>query len=138
MFALFIALMLMLIAASPVQPAQAVELECQTATESEFLGNVKRLNPVVHEVSPRALAAFLKQANEARAKNKIWLLEADTMLVGIFKRQGKSSYTAGTVMFKDDCMVPGSDTEQGYFDFLKNLKSLGLSIGDLVRRVDSR
>jgi hypothetical protein len=123
----------MLLAASPVDLAQANPRgECQTETQREFLIGVNvRVHPIVTKASPKALAAVLKARNKIREASKLWPLEADTMLIGVYRMKDAGlGYAVGTVLFKDDCMVPGSPTQESQTEFLQAITTMGLTMDD--------
>lgn len=111
-------------------PAYSWDKECQTATEHEFLVSVIKNQPTVYVASDKMLAETLKADNASRALLKKWDLQADRMLIGIFKYVDKPGNAVGTMMFKNDCMVPGSETVETEEEFRYRVYHMGLTKED--------
>jgi hypothetical protein len=88
------------------RPAQAEMPQCQVATEKYFIEKMQGLTPppTILEADPEVLLLFLAKVNRLRAKQNLWLLEADRMVIG------RMAHGIGVALFKDGCVVPGSIT----------------------------
>lgn len=101
--------------------AADAEVRCATPTQTEFLEENKDHILKLHVVPDEKLQVYLTEINIKRAVVKMFPFEADIMLLGELK-----SGIFGIVMFKDNCLVPGSIVAgpmAKMFMFLKSLKS---------------
>ncbi len=101
--------------------ARAADKECVIATKEEFFMKAQTMIEKSSVVHPDKLKVFIGNVNAGRAKNKLVPLEADMMLVAKLRNGA-----IGTVMFKNNCVVPGtilSQDEAKTREFFAEMKS---------------
>lgn len=112
-------------------PAGAAEKACTTATKTEFIDDVSKLNITIYKATPRGLSIMLTKVNKFRAQSKQFLLEADEFYIGKFiTEQGVAM--VGLVMFKNDCVVLGTVTSMTIEQWNVFLKEMEMSEDDFV------
>lgn len=133
----FLTLTFLFTASLPSNAGESVKEDLQIAqstvcavSEDNFYASVKNLNATIYVASDRARQLILDKINIARASSGLWLLEADKVAVGIFADKGQQY--AGIVMFKDDCVVPGTVKVFPLSQWVGFLTELGLSKEDFT------
>jgi len=99
-------------------------------SEARFLASARNMNAKMRVATDHAREVLMGRINEARAKAGMWLLEADTFMIGLIQDKGK--LLVGIVMFKDHCVVPGTVKVFDAQEFISFIVQAGLSIDDFV------
>ena len=86
-----------------VQHVTAADKVCVIASKDESLERVGKQTKSIRIVPDELLTAFLQNVNAARQKTGRFPYEADEMYIGLLLNGN-----VGLVLFKDDCVVPGS------------------------------
>lgn len=94
--------------------ARAADKECVLMSEKDFHDQVKKSVVKMHVVDEKKMRSYLVNRNAVRFKANLHQLEADKMLVGEL-----SNGWIGTIMFKDGCVVPGTE-EVGPLDTMRD------------------
>lgn len=131
----FIALSMLFTATLPAEAAvktdlQPIQAAVCAVSEDNFYASVKNLNATIYVASDSARQIILEKINAARAASGLWSLEADKVAVGVFVDKGQQY--AGIVMFKDDCVVPGTVKVFPLSQWIGFLTELGLSKEDFT------
>lgn len=108
--------------------------ECLFLSEQDFYYAAETVHTTVYYADAKALDVILKSVNEIRALKRMWPLEADKMIVGLYKWKHKDGSGIGEVMVKDGCIVPGSARQEEEIDFLLRIGELGLSMDNFTPR----
>lgn len=121
-------------------PASAQTVAQQTSvcgiTEAEFLASaVRKNNAKVMVASDAARHLILEKINESRRHTGMWDLEADKLMVGIIRHEGRT--VIGIVMFKDGCVVPGTVKVVEAQAWIAFLTELNLSMDDFTKQEEA-
>lgn len=105
---------------------QAADKACVVAKESEFIEQVTKRSPPpsLYILNKVGHDKFLSFVNGMRAKQKLFPLEADKIVLGMLGPK------VGIVMFKDGCVVPGTAILMEAVQFMALVKASGLQMED--------
>lgn len=84
--------------------ALAADGQCAVISQEEFFAQVRRKILKLHTIEPKKMQNYLNNKNAARLAVGQFALEADIMVVAELP-----GGWLGTIMFKDGCVVPGTD-----------------------------
>jgi hypothetical protein len=130
-YILMILTMMTLLACGIINLSHAAAPVCAIGDRTFFMANVANLKPKIFTANAKALKAVLGKLNEARANKGTFLLDADTLVIGLYSQKPGELFV-GIVMFKDGCIVPGTVTSLKISDWVTFTSSLGLVYEDFV------
>lgn len=130
-----LAFVLLLIAVLPVKAGHQPDHICQIGTEEEFYATVVSVKKAtVMIANDKARDTIMAKVNDDRAKNNLYLIEADKLVIGLFEEDGM--LFVGIVGFKDRCAVPGTVAVVTAQNWVSFIVSIGVSSDDFAKVVD--
>lgn len=113
---------------------QAYAGTCLPGNDSQsFMSYVATLPVKIFELNSRGRGAYITHANKLRAEAKLFPLQVDRVIFGVFKDSKK----IGVVMFYDGCVVPGTVAtiiDDVFFTFLE---AAGVDPDDIIKQVSA-
>lgn len=124
LFAAFCVLGLSVLFLSAPAVIQAADKSCVVASEADFIAQVTKQSPLpsLYILTKSGHDKFLSFINAQRAKQNVFPLEADKIVIGMFGAQIR----VGLVMFKDGCVVPGTAILMSGMQFIALIKASGV------------
>lgn len=107
---------------------------CQIASEADFYASVAHRKPKVFLANDKARNTILDAVNADRKAKGMFLIEADTFVIGHFIDSGMTY--VGLVAFKDRCVVPGTVAVMDARQWVSFMLVVGVTANDFTEMRD--
>lgn len=110
--------------------AHAPDHHCSIASDDDFYATIAAKNAKLMIANDTARNIIIDAVNADRKAKGMFLIEADTFVVGLFSEGGMMR--VGLVAFKDHCVVPGTVAVMDAQKWVGYMLAVGISTYDFT------